>query len=611
MRPSLARLRPPVGPAALAALCALGSLLAAAGASPAQPASPVFPVEHRDFLSASSYRMLFGLDAAPLAPGQAAVASSGAPPRVGPNVQVNDPQLPFPNGLLGRSETTLAATAGGLRIVVGWNDAEGFCGPPFDLACPDPAVPGTTGFGVSVDGGATWEDLGAPPTGTRIGIGPGPAGTSASGVYVTAGDPSLDAAGASDGAAGAGDATVWFANLALFDDFTGNTAGVSVHAGGFGPDGLFAWDEPVLLQSPNYPDDFLDKEHVAARREGAAESVYVTVTNFIEVAGIPAFGFGQIEAYRSPDGGATWGRSVVQPDETISVAAGTGVINQGSEPAIAPDGTVHVAWQRGFLSPFFGQRAAGVFPEIRAARSTDGGATWQPAAAGPPSSGVNPAGVLVAPICSGDLFPPSGYSRNRSNTFPRTAVAGSGPHPGRLYVVWQDCRIANGGPMPAPPGPEDPPGLGDVGHPDTDVFLAFSDDAGATWSPPVLVAGGGDGLIQFWPTISLSPSGAVDVTWYESFEPSGTGFLGAGAGTSLVDVGWARSTDGGTTFGTPVRISEVTTDWGATASNINPNFGDYNDAVSLGGRLYVTWADGRNGVPDAFFAEAQGEQGNP
>ena len=575
----------------------------------AAPSAAQFPPEHVDLLSDGAYRMLFGLNATPAGEpaegSQGDVSStSGPPPRVGPNRRVNAPQLPPPDGLRGRSETTLAATAGGQRLVVGWNDAEGFCGPPVNEDCPAPAVPGSCGFGVSTDGGGTFQDLGAPPPGTRIGFGPGTEGTSDSGRYVTAFDPSLDSP--------AGSQEVFFANVAVFDDFFVNTAGVSVHAGFFGPGHSFAWDEPVLLQSPNYPRDFLDKEHVATERRGRRTSIYVSLTNFKEVAGVPASGLGQIESFSSHDGGETWTRAVVQPDETFVGLEDAGIMNQGSEPVVAPDGTVHVVWQRGFLSPFFLQGASGVFPEIRAARSEDGGATWQPAAAGPPGSGVNPAGVRVASVCAGDLFPPSGYSRSRNNTWPRIAVARSGPHRGRLYVAWQDCRIANGGPMPAPQGPEDEDaGFGfDLGHPDTDVFLAFSDDGGATWSEPVLVAGGGDGLIQFWPTVSVGPTGAVDVTYSESFEPDGTSFLGGEGGTSLVDVFWARSTDGGETFGDPVRLTEVTSDWGAADSDLTPNFGDYNDAASVGVSLLVTWADGRNGVPDVFFTRALADQGD-
>jgi hypothetical protein len=374
----------------------------------------------------------------------------------------------------------------------------------------------------------------------------------------------------------------YYANLAVFDDFLGSTGGVSVHTGRFKSDN-FWWleNKTVLLQSPNYPDDFLDKEHIAVDRSGTWDKIYVTVTNFAEVEDVPQFGFGQIEAYYSVNGGKTWNRSIIQPDETISVADNTGVIDQGSEPAVGPDGTVYVVWERGWLSSLTG---GFVTPEIRVAKSTDHGATWTPAAALPPSSGINPAGVLVSKTCSGALFPPAGYNRGTTNDFPRITVAQEGAYSGRVYVTWHDCRIANGGTQEE---------TGGDGNFDTDIYLSFSDDGGATWSAPVLVAGGGDGKIQFWPDVTILKRGDVNVIYYESEETGDT---------SLVDLYLARSTDGGANFEAPVRVSEVTTDWGDTASNIIPNFGDYNTAVSAGNRVYATWADGRNGVPDVFFA---------
>jgi hypothetical protein len=192
---------------------------------------------------------------------------------------------------------------------------------------------------------------------------------------------------------------------------------------------------------------------------------------------------------------------------------------------------------------------------------------------------------LVSDICAGALFPPAGYNRDSTNEFPRIAVAQSGPYRDRVYVVYQDCQLANGGTQAQ---------TGGFGHPDTDIYLSYSDDKGATWSAPTLVAGGADGLIQFWPTVSIQPGGNLDITYYESEEIDGT---------SLVDLYWAQSIDGGENFEAPVRVTEVTTDWGATATNIIPNFGDYNTAVSAGDRLFATWADGRNGVPDTFFAK--------
>jgi hypothetical protein len=501
-----------------------------------QVEAAAFPESHKQMLGASSYRSLFGLKASVVKPGpHSSDTGTGRPPRVGPNILINDPQLPLPDGLLGRSETTIAASGNGKFLLAGWNDADGFCGPPFNAPCTPPAVPGLSGYAYSYDGGQTWTDGGAPFVVSTSG-----------GDKVTRGDPAMDVGGY-------GNDTFYYANLAV--DTTSPSPGIggmTVHAGSFSA--------------------FLDKELIAVDKRGRSDSVYVSVTNFKEVAGIPFFGFGQIEVYYSTDGAATFNRSIVQPDETISVPLNEGIINQGSEPAVGPDGTVYIAWERGFLSPFYGQAAAGVYPQIVAAASSDGGVTWTPR-------------VLVSDICAGALFPPAGYNRDNTNEFPRIAVAQNGPYRGRVYVVYQDCQLANGGTQAE---------TGGFGNADTDIYLSYSDDKGATWSTPTLVAGGADGLIQFWPTVSIQPGGNLDITYYESEEVDGT---------SLVDLYWAQSIDGGDTFESPVRVTEVTTDWGATNTNIIPNFGDYNTAVSAGNRLFATWADGRNGVPDTFFAK--------
>lgn len=519
-------------------------------AVPAPADAPTFPESHKGFLGGASYGALFGLN---IGAGQAGPHSSdtgtGTPPRVGPNSQVNAPQSPFPNGLIGRSETTIAVASNGKFLVSGWNDADGFCGPPFGAPCTAPPVPGLSGYGWSADGGQTWTDGGAPFV---------------VGTTMTRGDPSLDVGGR-------GNDIFYYANLGV--DITGGGAdGMTIHTGSFRGN-TFSWTNGVFIAPANGQNDFLDKELLAADKRRGSDDVHVSVTNFIEVAGIPQFGFGQIEVYTSNDGAASFGpASIVQSDETSSVPLNEGIVNQGSMPAVGPEGNIYVTWERGFLFPFFGGAQP---PQIVVSTSTDGGETW----------GTR---TLVSDICSGALFPPAGYNRDSTNDFPRNAVANSGPDRGRVYVVYQDCRIANGG---------DQATTGGFGDPDTDIYVAYSDDAGATWTNR-LVAGGGDGLIQFWPTISIQPGGNVDVTYYESDETTIDG-------TSLVDVYWAQSIDGGATWETPVRVSEVTTDWGATFSNIVPNFGDYNTAVSTGDRVYATWADGRNGFPDVFFSKIQ------
>jgi hypothetical protein len=135
----------------------------------------------------------------------------------------------------------------------------------------------------------------------------------------------------------------------------------------------------------------------------------------------------------------------------------------------------------------------------------------------------------------------------------------------------------------------------------------------------VLVAGGGDGKIQFWPTVSVQPSGNVDITYYESVEadldpsndeecvvargPGGSPPFRKSRVSSLVDLFYVRSKDGGVRFRSPIRVTGETTNWCEAFSNLIPNFGDYNTAVSAEDRLYATWADGRNGIPEVFFAE--------
>lgn len=536
---------------------------------------------HKDFLSALTTPDLGALTAGPSSP-----TGRGRPPRVGPNRIVNAPQVGLPAGLLGRSETTIAGTDDGRYLVAGWNDAQGFCGPPFGAPCPPPSLPGLSGYGYSSDGGLTWTDGGAPPVLNNV---------------LTRGDPWLDVGGF-DGM------TFYYANLAV-DFTTAASLGISVHRGNFFGTS-FLWSDIRTFNSPN-PNDFYDKEALAAAKDGSGRA-YVSLTNFIEVCGEPAFGFGQIEVWRTPDAGDTWaGPTVVSPDVTFITdptdldCGETGVLQQSSAPAVGPNGEVYVVWQYG---PTFNPDLS-TDAEIRFARSLDGGATFD-------------APVTVAGINSMRANPPVGYNRDRINDHPRVAVATTGRFKGRVYVTYYSAVVPVGSAPTAPcPSPPLPAGLTcrDQTLTSSQVFIKYSDDQGLTWSSAVPVAPGppATGLKRFWPVVSVEPGGNVDVVYYESQEgpvdasPFCTINVGGtlrrrGSANSLVDPFWAQSTNGGAIFRTPLRVSTATTNWCTTVSNIRPNFGDYIGSFSGGNRTPALWADGRNGVPDVFFAHILG-----
>lgn len=539
---------------------------------------PVFPDAHQDFLGGGSYAALFGNDTNSLAPGPTSPTGTGRPPRVGPNVRVNDLQQPFPNGLFGRSETTIASTDDGQSLVAGWNDARGFLRPPFGNTLP--GTPGLSGYGFSTDGGLTWTDAGAPPVFNDI---------------VTRGDPWLDRGGLDN-------ATFYYANLAVDDRLPGSqvTLGVSVHMGHFN-NGVLTWSDVRLLQAPNYPNDFYDKESITMAKDGSGAG-YVSVTNFRQLCGIPAFGSGQIEVWRTHDGGNTWqGPAIAGPDQTnTSTCDGSGVLQQSSSVGIGPNGEVYVTWQ---LGPTFDSSGTpSTNASIVVARSLDGGVTFS-------------APVIVANINSMRRDPPVGYNRNRLNDHPRIAVATSGPHKGRVYVVYYSAAS----PVGAAPVVSCPSGVGGtcIGQNlvSSQVSVTFSDDRGATWSAPTPLAPAvpATGVKRFWPVVSVEPGGNVDVVYYESQEQPtasnltciigvGGGVRRVGTANSLVNTFWVQSLDGGSTFSGALKVSTATSNWCTTATNIRPNFGDYIGSASGGNHIFPTWADGRNGVPDTFYA---------
>ncbi len=190
-------------------------------------------------------------------------------------------------------------------------------------------------------------------------------------------------------------------------------------------------------------------------------AIFITTTNFIETCRVPFNGFGQIELYRSLNGGVTWDRRIVQRDETFVTdpanpnCGSNGITSQGSDPAIGPNGELFVVWERGVAAPGIGGPPQGLRRATIAFRmSTDRGASFGPLR-------------TIASICSLRRNPPAEYNCTRINDFPRIAVAQEGRFEGRIFGTFQDCSPASGDAA--------------FGR-DTDIVVAFSDDFGQTQS---------------------------------------------------------------------------------------------------------------------------------
>jgi hypothetical protein len=148
-----------------------------------------------------------------------------------------------------------------------------------------------------------------------------------------------------------------------------------------------------------------------------------------------------------------------------------------------------------------------------------------------------------------------------------------GPFNGRLYLVYTD--------RPS------------TGSADTDIYVRFSNNNGATWSSRVRVNDDtvGNGKSQFLPRIAIDQtSGNIAVSFYDCRNSPGNNT------TEL----WATiSTNGGATFLPNVKVSAGVSSALVTAiSNTGFDYGDYCGLCFYGGTFYPCWADNSNSTGD-------------
>ena len=252
---------------------------------------------------------------------------------------------------------------------------------------------------------------------------------------------------------------------------------------------------------------------------------------------------GGVHVATSSDHGATF--TSVRADNPSGPGRSIGAV-----PFVGSDGTVFAAWN---------DFAANV---IAFARSTDGGATWQR-----PS-------IVATKTAVFDVAVPAEFSRH-ALVYPACAAdRSSGAHRGRLYCSWMDLTAAG----------------------TTDIFLAFSDDKGNTWSQPAPVT---DQLSfpvdRFNHWLAVDPvTGDVNVSFYDTRNDT-TGFR------FQTDTFFTQSKDGGQSFSSPnTRVSTVSSNehdcngvFPCVAIDYGNQQGDYEGLASFGGVSHPIWTDSR------------------
>jgi hypothetical protein len=450
----------------------------------------------------------------------------------------------------GQSETAIAVS--GSYVVTAWNDATAFLVPP-----PGEKSSGT-GVGFSSDGGKTFADIQLPN--------PDPC-------QQIVGDPSVVSYKAKE-------TTYFYVTSLYFPAFaycpTNGNFEISLSVGTVAGNSI-SFAAPVVVANGGFfspdPSTFrglLDKSFAAIDRSHGKIVVSYTCLGAGKGPGNApdACGASDIDiALCTLSDPAT---PICQPGSagaaymTLATAppSPTGGLEEisGAYPAFSQSGDAYVTWnQNWFTNNFDGDPL------------THQKATRVPAACltGTPCLTPPPTVTVEDTVKSLDATTISGYNRGTLQDFPRIAYNNTTK---RVVFVWNEANA----------------------HPLGDIVLKTADPRLANWSSKVRVNDDNSFAAHILPGVSVDGSGNINVSWYDRRNAGGT---------ALTDV-YAASIAPGKEGGKNARVTTVATEWNDTGSLIIPNFGDYTDNASDGDTLYVSWSDGRIGVPNAFVATA-------
>ncbi|MFN8622485.1 MAG: sialidase family protein [Chloroflexota bacterium] len=381
-----------------------------------------------------------------------------------------------------------------------------------------------------------------------------------------------------------------------FEDFTvgpvATSAQVSSISVSSSADGGYTWPTTISSARSNVTTDglapdrfgrlrgnlkigFLDKPWMVVGSDPANpdnDIIYVTYTDFEDtysvlwLGEVPSLSWESttttIKLVRSTDGGKSWSDPVsVSPSVRFGSADPNAPADdpvqgdhrdvQGSQPAVAPDGTLTVAWYDSTND----EPGKGV-GEIHIAQSKDGGKTF---GADITASTFNEVGVLR-----------NASFRVLGTQFPQLAVNNDG----KVFIAYS-----------AKPA--------DVDNDDADVYIVSSDD-GETFSRPYRLNDDDTTAPQFYPSIAISPNGTIKAMWGDYRDDPHQ---------AQYQIYYTESTDGGDTWGfTDTELNISAGDTRASDSPSNPNdgmygrfIGDYFSIAASDDEAFMVWTDTRLG----------------